>query len=277
MTIFARVFLPFLLLIYISVETYLKLNQSSICETSGCQLAGELLRFDSIYLNYFGMLGVSILIIIGFLSRKRDSLDNLFLIILYSAIAFEAVILGYQFFVNPEPCIFCMGIFSSLIIIALFANIKKFLYFVPSIIAIGVALSILALPKNQSLITTDGIYLIQSDTCSHCKKVKTFFAQNDIKYTPISVQETNARGFLKSLDINTIPVLIIKKRSITTIIKGDKNIISNFDKPEDIDYSTPPPQESSRLDFSNTFAVTVDEGCAISIVEAPSCDNNVSY
>jgi len=90
-------------------------------------LAGELLRFNPIYLNYLGLAAVSALTIVGFLSLKNTLMEKLFFLILYGAIAFEATILGYQFLVNPEPCLFCMGIFSSLLLIGLVSHFKNFL------------------------------------------------------------------------------------------------------------------------------------------------------
>ena len=202
MRFFARVFLPFLLLGYIAVETYLKSQNSSLCGEVGCKLAGELLKFDPIYLHYFGLVGVFALVILGARSIKSKFYETLYLMVLYAAIVFEATILGYQFLANPEPCIFCFGIFSSLLIIALFSHLKNFFVVLSSVLAIYIALNTLAIPKNKAYVTTPGNYLIQSETCPHCIKVKAYFKDNNISYTSISTKEVNARGFLKFVDIN---------------------------------------------------------------------------
>ena len=280
MVLFSRVFLPFLLLSYIVIETYLKLQQSSLCHAVGCKLAGELLRFDSIYLNYLGMVGVSILIILGALSQKIKLFEKLFFVSLYSAIVFESVLLSYQFFVNPELCIFCMGIFSSLLIIAIVSNLKNFFLVIP-IGAVVVALGILNIPTNEALITNDGKYLIQSPICSHCKKVKSYFRENHIKYNAIESSNTNAKMMLKSMGINTIPVLIIKEKSQIHIIKGDRDIIAHFEMAKEPDIkeviSTSTPNQSSMMDYTDTFSAVSDEGCTIEITEATPCaDDNVS-
>ncbi len=280
MVLFSRVFLPFLLLVYISIETYLKLQHSSLCQAVGCKLAGELLKFDSLYLNYMGVLGVSILIIFGALSYKIKLFEKLFFVSLYSAVAFESVILSYQFFVNPELCIFCLGIFSSLVIIAIVSNLKNFFLILP-IGAIIVALGILNIPTNEALITNDGKYLIQSPICSHCKKVKKYFKENHIKYNAIESSNTNAKMMLKSMGINTIPVLIIKDKSQMNIIKGDRDIIAYFDGAKEPDIKdvidTSTPNQSSVMDYTDTFSVTSDKGCSIEITkEAPCADDNVS-
>ena len=280
MRFFSRVFLPFLLLAYISIETYLKLQHSSLCGEVGCKLAGEILKFNHIYLNYFGLLGMFSLVLLGYRSLKSAFFETLFFIVLYSAIAFEATILSYQFIVNSEPCIFCLSVFSSLLVIALFSHVKNFAIVIAAVLSILLGLNTLAIPQNRSFITIPGLYLIQSDTCSHCKKVKKYFAEHNINYTSISSKEINAKGFLKFVDINSIPVLVIKEPSSITLLKGDKKIIAHFatqHKEEVVAHEVlSPPTQSSSLELSSDFlgAGGQDAGCALTITETPSCEDD---
>ena len=283
MRFFARVFLPFLLLGYIAVETYLKSQNSSLCGEVGCKLAGELLKFDPIYLHYFGLVGVFALVILGARSIKSKFYETLYLMVLYAAIVFEATILGYQFLANPEPCIFCFGIFSSLLIIALFSHLKNFFVVLSSVLAIYIALNTLAIPKNKAYVTTLGNYLIQSETCPHCIKVKAYFKDNNISYTSISTKEVNARGFLKFVDINSIPLLIMKEKSDITLIKGDQKIIAYFESKKEPENAVkirqdkiPESTQSASLGLSSDFlsAGGDDGGCALSIVEEVACEDN---
>ncbi len=282
MRFFARVFLPFLLFVYIGIETYLRLQHTSLCGEVGCALAGELLRFDHIYLNYFGLAGVLSLIISGYRSLKSTFFETLFFIFLYAGIAFEATIIGYQFIANPEPCIFCLSVFSSLLVIALFSQMKHFAIVLASVFSIFLGLNTLTIPQNRSFVTAPGLYLIQSETCAHCKKVKKYFAEHHIDYTPISSKEINARGFLKFVDISSIPVLIIKEPSSMTILKGDKKIITHFEalsKGEVLkDAVESTPVQSSVLGLSSDFlGAGEDAGCALTITETPSCaDTNAT-
>ena len=278
MHFFSRIFLPFLLLSYISAETYLKLQHSSLCGEVGCKLAGELLRFDSLYLNYFGMAALVGLLLLGYYSHKKPLFEILFFVVLYSALAFESVILGYQFFANSEICIFCLGVFSSLLIIALLNPRKNLLLIVPVVFSIILALSALAIPKNQAFVTIPGMYLIQSENCGHCKKVKSYFAQNCIDYTPISIENINARDFLKFLDISSIPVLVINENSNIILLKGDKNIIAYFEEKcetkESVKKVTPGQTQSSAQGVSlDLFGGNTDAGCAITITDTPSCED----
>jgi len=280
MRFFSRVFLPFLLLGYIGTETYLKLQHTSLCGEVGCKLAGELLNFDPLYLNYFGLAGVFVLMILGFLSLKSKVFENLFFIGLYAAIAFEGTILSYQFVSNPEPCIFCLGIFSSLLLIALFSQWQRFAITLAIIIAIFAGLNTLAVTKNKAFISKSGNYLIQSETCPHCKKVKAYFAEKEILYTPISTKEASARSFLKFAGISSIPVLIINDTQTRTLIVGDKNIIAHFEKKAESETS---PSETTETSISeNPLEITSDflsagaasDGCALTITETPSCDDD---
>lgn len=292
MRILARVFLPLLLLAYIATETYLKLQHTSLCGEVGCKLAGELLNFNPLYLNYFGMAGVFVLMILGFLSLKSKFYEGLFFVGLYGAIAFEATIISYQFVANPEPCIFCLGIFSSLLLIALVSNIKHFAITLATVLAIFVGLNTLAVTKNKAFVSAPGNYLIQSATCPHCKKVKAYLAEHNIPYTPISTQEASARSFLKFVGTTSIPVLIMKEKYETVLLTGDKKIIAHFEekeKPvipdETVEESTQVPVQSSSLNLATgglsadfLTAGADDEGCAITIVETPDCtDTNTTH
>jgi glutaredoxin len=282
MRVFSRVFLPFLLLIYIGIETYLKLQNSSLCEEVGCKLAGELLKFNPMYLNYFGFISVLALLFLGYRSLKNTFFETLFFMVLYAAIAFEATILSYQFIVNPEACLFCLGVFSSLLLIALFNHGKHFYIVIVVVLSILLGLSTLAIPQNKSFITSPGNYLIQSETCSHCKKVKQYFAENHIEYTAIPSKEINAKAFLKFVDIHSIPVLVIKEASGMKLLKGDKKIIAHFKTQTQDEVLTPdvivPPVQSSTLDFQSDFPrAGQEEECAITITESPSCgDDNTT-
>jgi len=281
MPFFARVFLPFLLFVYIGIETYLRLQHTSLCGEVGCALAGELLRFDHIYLNYFGLAGVLSLIITGYRSLKSSVFETLFFILLYSGIAFETTIISYQFIANPEPCLFCLSVFSSLLVIALFSQIKHFAVVLATVLFIFLGLNTLTIPQNRSFVTDPGLYLIQSETCGHCKKVKKYFSEHHIEYTPISAKEINARGFLKFVDIDSIPVLIIKETSNITILKGDRKIIAYFDAQnkevlkDEVDAA--PVQSSARGLSSDFLGAGGDAGCALTITETSSCaDDNAT-
>jgi glutaredoxin len=283
MRYFARVFLPLLLLGYIALETYLKFQNTSLCGEVGCKLAGELLKFDPLYLHYLGLASVLALVLFGIRSIKSAFFETLYFMLLYAAITFEATILGYQFLANPEPCTFCLGIFSSLLVIAFFSHMKHFIVILAAVLALYIALNTLAIPQNKAYVTQPGNYLIQAETCSHCKKVKAYFSDNSITYTSISTKEVSARGFLKFVDISTIPVLIMKDTSGISLLKGDQNIIKHFEAQKELKNTTevsqdvvPASTQNASIGLSSDFlsAGGDDGGCALTIVEEVACEDN---
>ncbi len=270
MKIFSRVILPILLLIYIGIETYAKLHHTSICGTEGCELAGELLKFNSVYLNFFGAAGALLIAIFGWLSLRKSSFEKLFFLTLYAAIAFESIMISYQIIANPEPCIFCLGVYSSLLLIALFSNWRYLVYAIPAIAAIFVSMNMLAMTQNKAIMTTDGTYLIHSETCPHCKKVKAYFKEHNIAYKGISVFDTNARFFIKQLDINSIPVLVIKKGNLSKIIKGDKAIIEYYN------LLSKPKEQADEQKVEESIYKAPDSGCSASVTQESEggCEDN---
>ena len=266
MKLFSRVILPILLIIYIAIETYAKLHHTSICGTTGCELAGELLKFNSLYLNYFGALGALFVALFGWISLRREGFEKLFYITLYAAIAFESIMIAFQVLANPEPCIFCLGVYAGLLAIALFSNWKYLLYSIPAIVALYLSMASLTITQNRALVTENGTYLIHSETCPHCKNVKTYFAEHDIAYKKISIYDTNARFFIKQLDINAIPVLLIKEKSAAKILKGDKAIIAYFEQK-----NTPAGVADSATEESPSIYNGPDEGCSASVFQDSGC------
>ncbi len=276
----ARVALPFLLFVYIAVESYLKLHHSSVCSATGCKLAGELLRFKSIYLHFAGLFGASLLMTLGYLSLRKKAFDAPFRFVAYGAVAFEATILGYQLYANPEPCLFCVGVFTTLLLIALLSDLKRLYIPVAIVGAIVVAMGTLAVFHNQSVVTQTGNYLIYSPTCPHCKKVRAYLAEHHIDYTPVNVKEASARFTLKFLGIDAIPVWVESRKGTRRLYVGDEAIIAKLENKKkaasnETSYSAQNGGGMPALD-TGFLQAGGDEGCAISIEETPSCESNES-
>jgi glutaredoxin len=264
MQVISRVLLPLLLLGYIGYETWLKLHHQSLCSATGCQLAGELLRFPSIYLNYLGMAAVGAILLFGLFSLFNKAFEKLYFITLYAAIAFESIMIGYQVLVNPEPCLFCLGVYGGLLLIALTSRPRWFLYALPAILAIFFALSDLAIPRNEAFIKGDGLYLIASEHCPHCKKVKNYFTKHHIDYTLLPVSDPSVRHLAKALGIEEIPILLKREKGITTILYGDRPIIASFETPKER------PSETAAMPNTPTdlYSNPDEGGCSLNPVES---------
>ncbi len=277
MKFISRVFLPLLLLLYIGYETWLKLHHLSLCSATGCRLAGELLRFPSIYLNYMGLAAVGAILLFGLFSLFSRAFEKLYFIALYTAIAFESIMIGYQIFANPEPCLFCLGVYGGLLLIALASRARWLLYALPMIFALFFALGDLAIPRNVALIKGDGLYLIASDHCPHCQKVKKYFAEHHIAYHKLSVNDPSVRHLAKALGITEIPILIRRKGGVTTILYGDRPILATFESPESTETKAKSGKAPADENLStpaaplNPFNASEKGGCSLdAVTENPS-------
>lgn len=224
------IYLPILFFIYITVETLLKLNHSTLCESAGCLLADNLLKFDSIYLNFMGLFDALIILAIGWLSYNKKVSEKLFYLVLFASLLFETILIGYQYFVSPEMCKFCMGVYAFLVVIMLLSSRKYFLMVIPIIASVVIALSLLTIPKSEAFIIKDGNYLIQSIDCGHCKKVKTYLNEKSITFSKLDINDIEVKNFATFLDFKTIPILVVKNNKSVQIINGDINIINFFNK-----------------------------------------------
>ena len=272
------IFLPILFFAYVAGETYLKLHHSSLCESTGCKLADSLLLFDSIYLNFIGMFAGLAILITGILAYKKVIHENLFYIVVGSSLLFETIMLGYQYYASPEMCKFCMGVYTFLVLIMLTASFRYFIVAMIGAVSVFMALSFLAIPQSKAYVINDGTYLIQSPTCPHCKKVKSYMKDNYIEFTKIDIKDIEAQHFATFLNFKTIPILVTKKGSHIKIINGDKDIIESYKsstKSNKDSNSGVTIEESVSID--STFKAVKDEGCGFANLntiaqEASDCD-----
>ncbi len=255
------IFLPILFFLYVSGETYLKLNHSSLCESTGCKLADSLLLFDSIYLNFIGILAGLAILITGILAYTKIVHKNFFYIVVGASLLFETIMLGYQYYASPEMCKFCMGVYAFLVAIMFTASFKHFIVAIIGAISVFVSLSFLAIPQSKPYLIKDGTYLIQSATCPHCKKVKEYMKENYIEFKKINIEDIEAQHFATFLNFKTIPILVDKKGTHIRIINGDKDIIDSYNKSsKDDDKSSGIVIEES-VSIDSTFNAVKDEGC----------------
>ncbi len=266
-----RTLLPLFLLIYIGVETYFKMHHISLCESTGCKMAGDLLKFNPIYLNFLGIGGAFVLFILSLI--KSEITTKLYEWLIAVMASFETLLIASQFAINPEPCKFCLGVYAFLLVIFLVTNWKRFIFFIPVFLAVFVGMQILAVPKNSALIKKDGLYLIASKTCPHCKAAKKFLNEKNISYNVIPSSNINALYMAKTLGISKIPIAIKKEKEIYTIIVGDKSI-KNFFKPMvKTQKNTKIEKEiKEQKSFDIRKLYQREEGCSISFQQTSSCE-----
>ena len=266
------IFLPILFFLYVAGETYLKLNHSSLCASTGCKLADSLLLFDSIYLNYIGMVAGLGILITGILTYKKVIHTNFFYIVVGSALLFETIMLGYQYFASPEMCKFCMGVYTFLVVIMLTASFRHFIVTAMGVVSVLMALSFLAIPQSKPYVVKDGTYLLQSPSCPHCKKVKKYMKENYIEFTKIDIASIEAQHFATFLNFKTIPILIKKEGSHIKIINGDKDIIDSYKSSSGTNEGIVIEESVS---INSTFNAVEEEGCgfaSLNTITEPESD-----
>ena len=276
----SAIIMPIILIAYVGTETWMKMQHSSLCESTGCKMADTLLNFNGIYLDFLGITAGMLMLVTAILWAKHEVFKPLFFVSLYSAIAFETVMIGFQAFANPELCKFCLGVYSILLLTAFLTERRYLLYATPAIIAIFAALSTLSIPKNMPIVTKDGIYLIHSEKCPHCKKVKAFFKDNNISYHPIAISNPNAKMSATSLGIMQIPIAIIKKDDKIEILKGDRDIINYFKKPNSSELKSSDKEDTESMNMplreSDIYANPDEGGCTLSPLEKSSCEEDTN-
>jgi glutaredoxin len=198
--------------------------------------------------------GIGILIT-GILAYKKIIHTNFFYIVVGSALLFETIMLGYQYFASPEMCKFCMGIYAFLVAIMLTASFRHFVVTAMGIVSVLMALSFLAIPQSKPYVLEDGNYLLQSASCPHCAKVKKYMKENYISYTKIDIEDIEAQHFATFLNFKTIPILITKEGKNIKIINGDKDIIDAYESA-----GTEIVIEES-VNIDSTFNAVEEEGC----------------
>ena len=82
----------------------MKKNGVELCSSTGCEMAGQLLKFDSTYLNYLGAFGALSLAILAFLKW-----DKLFTWLSATMVIFFSLLIASQLNLNPEVCKFFLG------------------------------------------------------------------------------------------------------------------------------------------------------------------------
>ncbi len=272
------IYLPVLFFIYIAVETFLKLNHSTLCASSGCKLADNLIWFEGIYLNYMGLATAFVLIVLGWLSYKGAVGRKLFYMVLFAALFFETVLLGYQFFASPEMCKFCMGIYGFLFLMTVLSAPPRYLLMIiPAIISLLIALSFLNIPKSKAFMIGDGNYLIQSASCAHCKKVKEYMNAENLSFKKIDIERVEAQNFATFMNFKSIPILLVKNGKNVQIVNGDKDIIEFFDNKFGKEEAVIVVEESVSINATSSStelfqAVEDDEGCGFATLEKVESD-----
>ncbi|MEM3335616.1 MAG: hypothetical protein QXY47_06245 [Thermoplasmata archaeon] len=220
-------FLSLIGFILTSVEFFYSLQGKSLCPTDGCLIVGSFARDDkALYLMGMIFFG-SIIALLSF--KKYFSYANLLIdILLMLGIAVEGYLVGFQVFVIQDYCLFCLTVAGIIFSLALIKIILK----KNIVVSVGFAVFILIFASvwfiNPGLksVPESQYVLIYSENCPHCHKVIDFCKDKNIPVELVKVNDI--KGFCKTANINTVPVLVCNCPDKKTILKGESNIINYF-------------------------------------------------
>jgi hypothetical protein len=230
------------------------------CLNTGCRVVEELVEVNPMLFN---MLGASFFLacaVSAAAAGKHPVFPGIFIFLCTAGMAAEGILLGYQTFVAGEFCSYCLTVLAAIIILNLIAGIRQTAVGAGILLIEMILFSLLnfniSTANIQQLTLDNGtyaitrcqapsksMYLIFSQDCPHCNKVLEALAgcsQCEFHFNPVKeidehllpgtiiqedyVPEIN-RLALRILGIDSIPVLIVKRRDGFLLIKGDQEII----------------------------------------------------
>lgn len=253
-------FLSLLAMLLIAGQlVYIYFQGAAFCLNSGCKVVENLTRVSPMVFNVAG-LAFFLIVYVGLhlAHGDRKGVSPFITCLLLGALAAEAVLVGFQYFVVHTFCSYCLGIFAFVLMLNLLMGLRQIAGGAMLFIAVGLAFASLNLgtemPGEQAF--TQGVaasrpgkeatpvhYLFFSATCPHCEKVIASLNENQLPtmmfnpidaMTPIKVAQLQPRqryntqlnmGLLKALGIKEVPVLVTPTASGMEIVKGDTAIL----------------------------------------------------
>ena len=213
--------LYFIGFILTSVELIFQIIGKSICQTEGCRIVESFVKGGEIVLLIGGIFLFASLLF--FSIKKNKTSDYLHSLILIVALSVEGYLLGFQSFVVKEFCLFCIIIFVIIFLATLFRFIKgrkELVYAFATFITIFLITYFVNPQINE--IPSSKYVLIYSKNCPNCKEIIQLCRQLSIPVHEVEAKEILST--LRSLKINTVPVMFCDENSEKKIIIGKENI-----------------------------------------------------
>ena len=221
-------FMPMIILSYLFINLYLIMIGSSWCQSEGCEVSKNLLKIEQTDLYSLAIAVFLVLLITGLNILKTDSskLKEFYKFTILTVLICETILLSYLYFKSGTLCVSCFIFYLLVIVNYLLLDIKsKKIFIIPFIIA---SIGLLDLNENttsnESL--TSKYTLLQSEKCEHCKKVKEYLQENNIKYKKEEYSQYS--GLFSSLNITKIPVLIVKNNENNLLVLNGVSEIINY-------------------------------------------------
>jgi hypothetical protein len=248
---FKKIFLAMssLATIFILTESIMQSFGRSICQTEGCKVVAQYVRFGDISILLIGLATFSVLAILSFLDLYRNkagagSFINLIMIV---SLACEGFFTGFQAFAVHTPCILCLivlGITVTLGVLRLLAGETELIAGFLSLAAVFCMLYLVPpVAPSVDLPAADHFILFFSKDCKYCAEVIQNLDEKKIVVKHLDVNGYSA--FLKSMGIDTVPTLMVNAPSQKLFITGKDAILRYL-------LACKPPQEAPANDRRKT-------------------------
>lgn len=205
--------------IFVLTELLFKISGKSLCQTEGCRIVESFVKGGDIVLLLSGIALFGLLFILS-VKRKAEHFHSIVLII---ALSIEGYLLGFQSFIIHEFCLFCLVVFVTLFMAAFLRLIKGRKEIAFAFISLVSVFSITFLVNPQiNEFPSSPYVLIYSKDCPLCKEVIQYCKQMSIPVEAIEAKEVSST--LKTLNINSVPVLFCNEGNEKKFIMGANNI-----------------------------------------------------
>ncbi|ODA44397.1 Vitamin K epoxide reductase [Thermodesulfovibrio sp. N1] len=208
-------------MILTTVEFIFQLIGKSLCQTEGCRIVESFVKGGDIVLLIFGIFLFTILFFLSF--KKGQKADYSHSLILIIALTVEGYLLGFQSFILKEFCVFCLTIFGFLFIATIYRFMqgrRELIYAFVCFLAVFFIIYIVNPQINE--FPSSRYVLVYSKDCPYCNEIIKFCEQFSIPVKTIEANEIG--GILKSLKINSVPVLFYNDDLEKKFIIGNDNI-----------------------------------------------------
>jgi glutaredoxin len=229
--VYKKIFLAVSVLatIFVLTEIVMQSFGKSICQTEGCKVVAQYVRYGDISILLIGLLTFSLLTVLSILDLyvNKPNAGSFINLVLIVSLACEGFFTGYQAFSIHTPCLFCLIIFAFMVVLSIIRLLAGEREIIAGLLSLAAVFSMLylVLPAGApvDLPATDHFILFFSKDCKHCAEVIQNLDEKKIEVKHVEVTAYSA--FLKSMGIDTVPTLMVNVPSQKLFITGKDAIL----------------------------------------------------
>jgi hypothetical protein len=215
--------------IFVLTEIIMQMSGKSICQTEGCKVVAQHVRYGDISILLIGLVTFSLLAVLSYLElyRKNANAGPFINLVLIVSLACEGFFTGYQAFSIHTPCLYCLIILAIMVVLGIIRLLTGQPEVIAGFLSLAAVFSMLylVLPAGVpvDLPANDRFILFFSKDCKYCAEVMRNIDEKKITVKHLDVSEYSA--FLKSMGIDTVPTLMVNAPNQKLFITGKDAIL----------------------------------------------------